>query len=116
MIELDIRMFNLFRFSFLVLLCIVVLTTCRADGECATSGECPNPEAQEVAEEVVEEVVAPEAGDPQCPTRAHVVYCAGKHLDTNQNGKLDRPELESAIDKLPWYGRGKLSFVYRSVG
>lgn len=41
--------------------------------------------------------------DPQkCPDRSHIIKCAEAHLDTNKNGKLDREELEAAIDSLPW--------------
>lgn len=41
------------------------------------------------------------AGDPNCPDRDHLMRCAGKHLDHNKNGKLDRDELQGAIDSLP---------------
>jgi hypothetical protein len=55
----------------------------------ATEEECADPNA----------VVA----DPNCPDRDHVVLCAGKYLDKNQNGLLERSELQGAIDELPWY-------------
>ena len=44
------------------------------------------------------------AGDDRqkCPDRSHIIKCAEAHLDTNKNGKLDREELEAAIDSLPW--------------
>lgn len=54
---------------------------------------------------------APEVQDPKCPGRDHVVRCAGKYLDANQNGLLERSELQSAIDGLPWYARGVLSIL-----
>ena len=52
-----------------------------------------------------------EEEDPNCPSRALIIRCAGKHLDTNQNGKLDRDELETAITALPWYARGILQIL-----
>lgn len=42
----------------------------------------------------------------KCPDRGHITRCAGAHLDLNHNGKLERAELDAAIAKLPWYGRG----------
>jgi hypothetical protein len=41
--------------------------------------------------------------DKNCPNRNHIIKCAGKYLDTDQDGKLSRNELQTAIDKLPWY-------------
>ena len=41
--------------------------------------------------------------DKNCPDRGHIIRCTGAHLDLNQNGKLDRDELDSAIQSLPWY-------------
>lgn len=84
----------------------------------AENGECTNPDvvsdipeaAQAVETETktetsdVTEPALPE--DPHCPSREYVIKCAGIYLDTNQNGKLEREELQSAIDKLPWYSRG----------
>lgn len=49
--------------------------------------------------------------DPSCPDRDHLMRCAGKHLDTNKNGMLERDELQTAIDKLPWLARGVLSIL-----
>ena len=60
-------------------------------------GECANPGINEE--------------DPQCPSRELIIRCAGQTLDTNQNGKLDRSELQSAIDSLPWYARGILQIL-----
>merc|ERR1719148_652378 len=62
--------------------------------------ECANPEAGCATEE-----------DPNCPSRPHIVRCAGKYLDTNQNQILERSELETAIDTLPWYSRGLLKII-----
>ena len=72
-----------------------------AEEDCGT-GECANPDM------VVE---IPAAGDDGCPSRAHIIACAAKFLDTNSNRKLDRIELETAIDKLPWYSRGILKII-----
>jgi hypothetical protein len=66
-------------------------------------GECLNPDATTTLES--------DKDDPNCPSRASIIRCAGKHLDTNQNGKLDRTELESAIASLPWYARGILQIL-----
>jgi hypothetical protein len=49
--------------------------------------------------------------DPSCPSRALIIRCAGIHLDTNANGKLDRFELEAAIGSLPWFARGVLQIL-----
>lgn len=82
------------RFLTVIGLALVVLTSCHAEGDCSGgNGECANPDAVE-------------AEDPSCPSRKHVIKCAEQYLDTNRNGKLDRVELETAIDKLPWYGKG----------
>ena len=60
--------------------------------------------AQECADEK-------QAIDPTCPDRDHLMRCAAVHLDHNKNGKLDRNELQSAIDKLPWLARGVLQIL-----
>jgi hypothetical protein len=75
-----------------------------SEAECA-EGECANPEVDETAADTKEEVE-----DPNCPSRGLVIRCAGKHLDTNGNGKLERHELETAINTLPWYARGEMPF------
>jgi hypothetical protein len=59
------------------------------EGECAVDGECADPNAVVI--------------DPNCPDRDHIVRCAGKYLDKNQNGFLERSELQGVIDELPWY-------------
>ena len=85
------------RFLTLLGVTLALLTSCRAEEDCtAGDGECANPDAVE-------------AEDPNCPSRSHVIRCAEQYLDTNRNGKLDRVELESAIDQLPWYGKGTSS-------
>jgi hypothetical protein len=62
------------------------------------SGECAN---------VAADSTNPEPADSNCPSRPHIIRCAGKYLDTNQNNKLERSELEDAI--------GNLSFLMRTV-
>lgn len=49
--------------------------------------------------------------DPKCPDRDHIIRCAGAYLDTNKNNKLDRSELQAAIDSLPWYAQGVLKIL-----
>ena len=99
----QIKMKN-FRFLLLIVLSILFIsspTLVGADDACATEeGECANPDAPEAVEE-----------DPNCPSRELIIRCAGKHLDANKNGKLDRDELENAIDSLPWYARGILQIL-----
>merc|ERR1719384_828936 len=51
------------------------------------------------------------AEDPSCPSRPHIIRCAGLYLDKNQNKILEREELEAAIDNLPWYSRGILKII-----
>jgi hypothetical protein len=68
-------------------------------------GECRNPDTATTVESVQNDK------DPNCPSRESIIRCAGMHLDTNKNGKLDRIELESAIASLPWYARGLLQIL-----
>jgi hypothetical protein len=84
--------------------------TSTADEGCATPGECANPDAPVAEEEAVEEPVKIEK-DPSCPSRPHITRCTAKYMDLNQNGKLDRDELEGAIDSLPWLARGVLKII-----
>lgn len=94
------------------------------DSDCATPGECANPDADVVAvvnEEPPTEVVAAEESvvqvpvvapeDPKCPSRPHIIRCAAANLDTNKNNKLERLELETAINGLPWYSKGILKIL-----
>ena len=98
-------MFLMRRFSLFLLLVALVATRCYAEGDCNEGdGVCANPEAAEVAETPSE--------DPNCPSRALVIKCAAIHLDKNGNNKLDRDELDAAIDSLPWYSRGLFSVYY----
>jgi len=81
-----------------------------ADDACASGeGECANPDV--AATDAAAAAAAAEPVDPNCPSRDVIIRCAGKYLDTNQNGKLDRPELQGAIDSLPWYARGILQIL-----
>eukprot|EP00560_Eucampia_antarctica_P006671 CAMPEP_0197823484 /NCGR_PEP_ID=MMETSP1437-20131217/839_1 /TAXON_ID=49252 ORGANISM="Eucampia antarctica, Strain CCMP1452" /NCGR_SAMPLE_ID=MMETSP1437 /ASSEMBLY_ACC=CAM_ASM_001096 /LENGTH=150 /DNA_ID=CAMNT_0043422689 /DNA_START=36 /DNA_END=488 /DNA_ORIENTATION=+ len=49
--------------------------------------------------------------DPKCPSRPHIIRCAAAYLDTDGNNKLERSELEYAINLLPWYSRGILKVI-----
>ena len=49
--------------------------------------------------------------DPKCPSRPHVVRCAAKYLDTDQNGALEREELDSAMKGVSWIVRGLLKVI-----
>ena len=65
-----------------------------------------------VADPDVEEEAAPvEPEDPACPSRPHIIRCAAAHLDVNKNNKLERQELQDAIDSLPWLARGVLKII-----
>lgn len=63
------------------------------------------------AQECADESGKAAAIDPTCPDRDHLMRCAGSYLDTNKNGMLERDELQTAIDKLPWLARGVLSIL-----
>jgi hypothetical protein len=94
-----------------------------AESEAACSseeGECENPDvvvADDAAEEEEESEPIPEVEvetieeDPNCPSRDLIIRCAALHLDKNKNGKIDRPELQGAIDSLPWFARGILKIL-----
>ena len=105
-------------FSFILVLVatlFVSLPTIIVGESCAAGeGECANPDAPDadgtaVKEDPVEE--DPVKEDPNCPSRDLIIRCAGEYLDENKNGKLDRSELQGAIDKLPWYARGILQIL-----
>jgi len=76
--------------------------------EIQEEGPEPVQEEESPASETVQQVVKE---DPKCPSREHVIQCAGEYLDTNGNGLLEREELETAIDKLPWLSRGVLKIL-----
>jgi len=52
-----------------------------------------------------------EEEDPSCPSRPHVIRCAAKYLDTNQNGQLEKSELETAMNAVPWILRSVLNII-----
>lgn len=86
-----------------------------AAGECAASdenGADESTETETVAESADESTEATaesatEEEDANCPSRPHVIRCAAKYLDTNQNGRLEREELESVMQTVPWLLRGE---------
>lgn len=53
----------------------------------------------------------PDMVDSDCPSRPHIVHCAAKYLDLNKNKKLERSELETAINGLPWIKRSILKII-----
>jgi hypothetical protein len=105
---------------FLLLVCVGLLSLTVAQDCMEGDGECANPEAApEVATPSTANIPVPgpfdegamEVIDPKCPDREHLMICAGAILDTNKNGKLDRDELQTAIDSLPWWARGVLKIL-----
>jgi len=108
---------KLFMFA-LVLLLAVSHGAAEEGQDCAAAGDCVNPDAAAAEEETVEEVAVADAEeeektpeDPACPSRPHIIRCAAAHLDVNKNNKLDRKELQDAIDSLPWLARGVLKIL-----
>lgn len=90
--------------------------------ECTTEEDCVAPPAEEdVPPAVEEEEASPSSSstkttmkkeeDPSCPSRPHVIRCAAKYLDTNQNGALERSELETAMSSVPWILRSLLNII-----
>ena len=71
---------------------------CAAD-DCA-DGTSSSSDSTEKAEE-----------DPKCPSRPHVIRCAAKYLDTNQNGALEKEELENAMNDVSWILRSLLRVI-----
>merc|ERR1712232_454463 len=67
-------------------------------------------ETEEAAEEE-EEVTATEEEDPSCPSRPHIIRCAQKYLDINQNNQLEKSELETAMNSVPWILRSLLKII-----
>lgn len=80
------------------LFCLVVVL-CLSHHMATAESECAADQDQSIAQ------------DPNCPSREHIIKCAGKYLDTNQNQKLERSELETAINGLPWFARGVLKVI-----
>ncbi|KAL3758445.1 hypothetical protein ACHAWU_003614 [Discostella pseudostelligera] len=82
-----------------------------AGKECAAD-DCANPSV--LGEEPVVDAATTseeEGEDAKCPSRPHVIRCAAKHLDTNQNGALERDELENAMKNVSWIVRGLLKVI-----
>ena len=55
-----------------------------------------------------------EEEDPKCPSRPHVIRCAAKYLGTNHNGALEREELESVMNSVPWLLRSEYSLSFNN--
>ena len=88
----------------------VATETVEAAEKCEGAEEtCANPDAPAAAEE--EQAVEKEPEDPACPSRPHIIRCAAAHLDVNKNNKLEREELQGAIDSLPFLARGVLKII-----
>jgi hypothetical protein len=110
----------------LVKILLLLLVLVAAQEDCGTPGECANPDVegapakgevaadlgeqqqQQVIESTQQEKVEE---DPKCPSRPHIIRCTAEYLDVNKNNKLDRIELEEAINKLPWLARGVLKII-----
>lgn len=90
---------NAIRFLLSLLLLLSLYSVAATEEQCVAE-ECVNPESVVTSDAV--KAAATEDVDPKCPSREHVIACAGKYLDTNGNGKLERAELQSGIDSLPW--------------
>ena len=75
-----------------------------ADESTETVAESSDESTEATAESETEEE------DANCPSRPHVIRCAAKYLDTNQNGRLEREELESVMQTVPWLLRGEFLF------
>lgn len=87
-------------------------TAAREEEERRQAAEAAAQAAQEEEERrLAEEAAEAAENTPDCPSRKHVIKCAAEYLDTNGNGKLERVELQSAIDKLPWLSRGVLTIL-----
>mmetsp|Transcript_37989 Transcript_37989/g.53539 ORF Transcript_37989/g.53539 Transcript_37989/m.53539 type:complete len:137 (-) Transcript_37989:94-504(-) len=80
-----------FKISVIALFLVVAVLS----KDCKTPGECANPDAE----------------DPKCPSRRHIIKCSAEYLDLNKNDKLERAELETAISNLPWLARGVLKII-----
>eukprot|EP00548_Thalassiothrix_antarctica_P021139 CAMPEP_0194181660 /NCGR_PEP_ID=MMETSP0154-20130528/20871_1 /TAXON_ID=1049557 /ORGANISM="Thalassiothrix antarctica, Strain L6-D1" /LENGTH=130 /DNA_ID=CAMNT_0038897689 /DNA_START=105 /DNA_END=500 /DNA_ORIENTATION=- len=76
---------------------VVITSTETTNEECAN-----NPESNNCAAAVE---------DPKCPSRPHIIRCSAEYLDLNKNNKLDREELEHAINGLSWLTRGVLKII-----
>lgn len=82
--------------------------------ECAADDTtCITPDAEPVAAVAEEPPAAAAAAeeDPKCPSRPHIIRCAAKYLDTNQNGALEKSELETAMNSVSWILRSLLKVI-----
>ena len=80
--------------------------------ECTAEEDCIAPPEEEVIPPVVEEeTITTEEEDPACPSRPHIIRCAAKYLDINQNNQLERQELETAMNSVPWILRSLLNII-----
>jgi hypothetical protein len=95
------------RFLLAFFLVLLVDSVSGQDQECANPEECADPVAV-VADDVG---IAVTDEDPSCPSRPHIIRCASHYLDKNKNNKLEKSELQDAIDLLPWYSRGILKII-----
>jgi hypothetical protein len=82
-----------------------------AGKECAAD-DCSSDTTATVSE-TTDEAEAEEE-DPKCPSRPHVIRCAAKYLDTNHNGALEREELESVMNSVPWLLRSEYSLSFNN--
>lgn len=101
------------RLVFLLVVLVALNGAAATEQECAnTDEECKNPEVA-TSDDVDDAAVADDGikEDPSCPSRPHIIQCAAQYLDTNDNNKLEREELEHAIGNLPWYSRGILKII-----
>ena len=79
-----------------IISCVALISYTPSLMVAADSQECANPDMK---------------SDPSCPTRPHIIKCAAKYLDLNKNDKLERSELETAINGLSWLSRGVLKVI-----
>ena len=76
-----------------------------AGKECAADDCAEENASSEESETTTNETSEEE--DTNCPSRPHVIRCAAKYLDANQNGKLEKEELDNVMKKVPWLLRGQ---------
>ena len=79
--------------------------------ECTAEEDCIAPPAEEEEVAAAAKKSTPTEKDPSCPSRPHVIRCAAKYLDTNQNGQLEKSELETAMATVPWILRSLLNII-----
>lgn len=96
---------------FILLICLIATRVLSEETECMASGECAMNEAVITSDGSDVAASIDNNDDPSCPSRNYVIKCAGEHLDTNNNGLLERAELQAAIDALPWFSRGIISIL-----